>query len=73
MSKDLFQRYNKIKKEKLFYNFLSAGSERLKRTGAEGQRMKEGIQINKVLSPCHCEPGNENEINNSRAFSHLEM
>ncbi len=27
-----------------------AGSERLKRTGAEGQRMKEGIQINKVLT-----------------------
>ena len=26
-----------------------AGSERLKRTGAEGQRMKEGIQINKGL------------------------
>ncbi len=31
-----------------------AGSERLKRTGAEGQRMKEGIQINKVHKlDCH--------------------
>jgi kinesin family protein 4/21/27 len=33
------------------FNFVDlAGSERIKRTGAEGQRMKEGININQGLS-----------------------
>lgn len=37
-----------VRKSKFHFVDL-AGSERIKRTGAEGQRMKEGIDINKGL------------------------
>jgi kinesin family protein 4/21/27 len=47
-SSDGFESSHVVTTSKLTFVDL-AGSERIKRTGAEGQRMKEGIQINSGL------------------------
>ena len=47
-----------------------AGSERLKRTGATGDRAKEGISINCGLVSCHDEEARQNKFETLTAKIH---